>query len=326
MCGLKSDTQHEKGMDMARVGDRKAKTLRCAAPAKINLVLRVLERLPNGYHEIWSIMQAVDLTDELTIRVHPDRSGIWIRCTDTRLPTGKSNLVHRAAQRVLDECRCRVGVEIDLVKRIPIGAGLGGGSSDAATVLMGLSGLLGLAWSSETMMRIGGELGSDVPFFIYGACAMIRGWGQEVQPLTLAGERWIVLVTPSFPIRTGWAYAQLAAHRSALVPLSNRLRALEDGRALAWEDLVDLMENDFESVLFVSYPELKDIKLRLQTEGAQVALVSGSGSTVFGVFENKEQAERAAQLFRHSAAHVAVVSTRTSQQTVGHMLHSFTVS
>ncbi|RMH31105.1 MAG: 4-(cytidine 5'-diphospho)-2-C-methyl-D-erythritol kinase [Nitrospirae bacterium] len=285
---------------------RDGTTLHCRAPAKINLVLRVLDCLPNGYHEIWSLMQAVDVTDEIIVRVDPNGSGISLRCNDPRLPIGAGNLAYRAAHMVIEKADRQVGVQIDVVKRIPIGAGLGGGSSDAATVMMALVNLLELGWSEEMMIREAAGLGSDVPFFVKGPSAVVRGWGQEIHPLTLKNPRWVVLVTPPFSIQTGWAYLQLDRARSAVTPLSPRLTELQSQSEVTWDALRGLMENDFESALWFHYPDLRRIKVALLDEGAEAALLSGSGSTVFGVFTERERAEQAVRALKGRAAHVAL--------------------
>lgn len=294
-------------MMMRRMVASGVKTLHCRAPAKINLILRVLDCLPNGYHALWSLMLAVDLMDEMIIRVDPSGSGISIRCNDPQLPTGETNLVYRAAHVVIENADQQVGVQIDLVKRIPMGAGLGGGSSDAASVMLGLKNLLELGWSEESMVRLAAGLGSDVPFFVRSTCAVVQGWGQEIHPLTLKGHRWIVLATPPFSIQTRWAYAQLDRTRSTIAPLPPQLTELANQPDITWDQLHGLMENDFEPALWLSYPELRRIKGVLLDHGAEVALLSGSGSTVFGVFAERESAENAVRTFKGTAMKVALV-------------------
>jgi 4-diphosphocytidyl-2-C-methyl-D-erythritol kinase len=268
------------------------------APAKVNLLIRVLDRLPNGYHELWSLMHTVDLFDQLRIRLNPDREGLSLVCGDAPLPVDSGNLVYRAADLVLQRAGRSVGVEIELTKVIPLSAGLGGGSSDAAATLYGLAHLLNLDWTQAEFCEAGAALGSDIPFFFRAPCAVVRGWGQEVTPCSLKGERWVVLVNPGFPIQTKWAYEQLASQRSAVFPLGEFPKRVDCQLSLSWEEVVETMENDFEAPLFPFYPILGFIKEKLLSLGAQAALLSGSGATVFGIFHTSEEARQAATLLR----------------------------
>jgi 4-diphosphocytidyl-2-C-methyl-D-erythritol kinase len=263
------------------------------APAKVNLVLRVLDRRPDGYHNLWSLIQTVGLEDELRLKLRPDSPEVRLYCDDPTLPTDGRNLVHRAAVRVLEHVGRRVGVDIQVTKRIPIAAGLGGGSSDAAATIWGLAQALGVDWPMKEMVGLGQVLGSDVPFFFSAPTAFVRGRGEEVSPVTLTGKRWIVLVNPGFPIETRWAYECLSQSRQGVRPLSDALCAVASRAVLAWEDVLPLMENDFEPALNRAYPALGEIKRALLAEGAEVALLSGSGSTVFGIFRDEGPALRA---------------------------------
>jgi 4-diphosphocytidyl-2-C-methyl-D-erythritol kinase len=268
------------------------------APGKVNLLIRVLDRLPNGYHELWSLMHTVDLFDQLRIRLNPDREGLSLVCGDAPLPVDNGNLVYRAADLVLQRAGRSVGVEIELTKVIPLSAGLGGGSSDAAATLYGLAHLLNLDWTQAEFCEAGAALGSDIPFFFRAPCAVVRGWGQEVTPCSLKGERWVVLVNPGFPIQTKWAYEQLAFQRSELRPLGEFPKRVDHQLSLSWEEVVETMENDFEAPVFPFYPILAFIKEKLLSLGAQAALLSGSGATVFGIFHTPEEARQAATLLR----------------------------
>ncbi len=269
------------------------------APAKVNLCIRVLGRLPNGYHELWSLMHSVDVFDHLKIRLNPDHDRIHITCDNHTLPVDQRNLVYRAVEAVLGRADRSVGVDIELQKAIPLAAGLGGGSSDAAATIYGLSHLLNLEWELSHMSEVGAELGSDIPFFFQAPCAVVRGWGQEVIPCTLKGQRWVVLVNPGFPIETKWAYEQLAGCRSDVLPLSTWTASVEEGSSLSWDEIIEAMENDFEPSLFPVYPILGFIKEKLRALGARAALLSGSGATVFGVFDDPEGAKAAATQLRN---------------------------
>ncbi len=268
------------------------------APAKVNLCIRVLDRLPNGYHELWSLMHSVDVFDQLRIRLNANHDRIHLMCENAVIPVDQRNLVYRAAERVFQRAEQSLGVDIVLQKAIPVAAGLGGGSSDAAAAIYGLNHLLKLGWGPSEMCEVGAGLGSDIPFFFQAPCAMVKGWGQEVTPCMIDGQRWVVLVNPGFPIQTKWAYEQLAACRSETPTLNPWAQSVEDELKLSWPEVIEAMENDFESPLFPVYPILEFMKEKLRALGAQAALLSGSGATVFGVFDSPEDAQAAAAYLR----------------------------
>ncbi len=266
-------------------------------PAKVNLVLKIFQRLPNGYHALWSLMQTIGVVDDLTIRVTDAFEGIRLTCSDETLAAPAGNVVSQAAELVLRRAGISVGVALNLTKGIPVAAGLGGGSSDAAATIVGLNHLLGLGWTNGDMATLGQTLGSDVPFFIEAPTAIIQGWGEKITPQSLEDVRWIVLVNPGFPIHTGQAYGRLEESGRAVAPLPASLRALERAPSLSWRRMIACMENDFETILFSGYPVLADIKHTLLRAGAEGALVSGSGPTVFGVFPDQRRATRAKDAF-----------------------------
>lgn len=262
-------------------------------PAKVNLILKIFDRLPNGYHALWSFMQTIGVTDELTIRVTDSFEGVHVACSDNALSAPTDNLVYRAAQLVLQRSKVSVGVELTLEKRIPIAAGLGGGSSDAAATIMGLNHLLDLGWSTRDMAQLGQALGGDVPFFFEAPTAIVRGWGEQLIPKTLPDVRWVVLVNPGFPIKTGQAYQRWDERMQGRASLPESLQSLEQASPLAWEQIIDSMQNDFETVLFADYPVLANLKQTLLELGAEGALLSGSGATVVGVFRDQAGAKQA---------------------------------
>lgn len=268
------------------------------APAKINLVLRILDRRHDGYHNLWSLMQTVQLEDDLALSLSDTHSTITLRCDEPSLKTDPSNLVYRAAAAVLESSGRNVGLDMILTKRIPMGAGLGGGSSDAAATIAGLNRLLNLGWSRERMVHIGQTLGSDVPFFFFAPSAIVEGCGEKVAPVQIKGSRWVVLVNPGFPVETKWAYQQLAVSRTGGQPLSAGAAGLGKAFELSWEEVLQATENDFETPLFRTHPVLHRIKQKLLAEGAEAALLSGSGATVFGVFHDETTARRAEIGFR----------------------------
>ena len=236
-------------------------------------------------------MQTVELCDDLRIAVHPESPpAVELRCDDSALPADQTNLVYRAAALVLERARRQVRIVIDLQKRIPMGAGLGGGSSDAAATILGLNHLLGMKWPRATMEEIGQLLGSDVPFFFSAPTAVVTGRGERVVPVELPATRWVVLVNPGFPVDTQWAYRQLSSSRGEVRPISESLRGLEQKAVLTWDEILRLAENDFESPVFAAHAILAEIKVRLISGGAESALLSGSGATVFGLFADQEKA------------------------------------
>lgn len=271
-----------------------------AAPGKVNLVLRVLDRRPDAYHNLWSVMQAFDLSDTV-IAEADDGEGIRMTCEGANLPTDSTNLAYRAAERALVRLGRRQGIRLVVRKRLPVAAGVGGGSSDAAATIRALATLLQTGWSRDDMAAVGGEVGSDVPFFFYGPTALVEGRGELVSPLQLEGERWLLLVNPGIAIPTAWAYGKLAAARANRSQPPERLPHFEpnpvtgDPPVVKWPDLLPLVENDFAPVMEAEYPVLREIRLLLMTRGAEAALLSGSGSTVFGLFADERSARAAAE-------------------------------
>jgi 4-diphosphocytidyl-2-C-methyl-D-erythritol kinase len=280
------------------------------APAKINVILRILDRRPDGSHNLWSIMQTVALEDEVQIRLRADRQDIQLRCDATQLAADQGNLVYRAATAVLARAQRSIGLDIELRKRIPMGAGLGGGSSDAAATIIGLNRLLRLEWSPTQMADVGQSLGSDVPFFFFAPSAFVAGRGETVRPVVVEGARWVVLVNPGFGVNTKWAYQELAATRTVVTPLSLVQRELDRQSRVSWAQLIAAAENDFETPVFAAQGKLREIKRSLQAQGAEIALLSGSGATVFGVFADEARARLAqARFVSEDLINVFVVPT-----------------
>lgn len=268
------------------------------APAKVNLILRVLDRRPDGFHNLWTLMQTVGLEDAVTIRLASHHSEIRLQCDSKSLEVDQTNLVYRAAAAALAQVQQTIGLDIQLTKRIPMGAGLGGGSSDAAATILGINRLLNLGWSPARMVEVGQALGSDVPFFFHAPAAIVAGRGEQVHAIHLAGSRWVVLVNPGFPVETKWAYQQLSATRLGVQPLSQPCRQFQSQSGTAWGDVKRLAVNDFEGPVFAVHPVLQQIKTDLLRHGAELALLSGSGATVFGAFEDERTARQAAAHFQ----------------------------
>lgn len=238
-------------------------------------------------------MQTVEVADELVCGLHPDRDDLRVRVDGAALPADERNLVTRAARLLRERVPRPVGLEITLRKVLPLGGGLGGGSSDAAATLLAVNELLGIGLTRGELEALGGALGSDVPFFFHAPAAIVTGRGEQVKPVRLIGERWVLLVRPDFQVQTGWAFGRLAESRAAVPPLAERLRALGEGEAVPWTEVVPLMENDFETALDSTFPAFREIRSRLRAAGAEAALLSGSGSTVFGLFKTQDDLARA---------------------------------
>lgn len=275
-----------------------ASAITVRAPAKTNLILRVLDRRADGFHNLWSVMQTVGLEDDITIRLNQDHDDLRLHCDVASLSTDQTNLVIRAAAAVLRRCERTLGLDIALTKRIPMGAGLGGGSSDAAATIIGLNRLLNLGWSAMEMALVGQTLGSDVPFFFFAPSAVVTGRGEHVSPVRMKGSRWIVLVNPGFSVETKWAYQELSSSRTHVPALSDQQAALDREHEMSWEQIMQAAENDFETPVFAAHPDLRAIKRDLLTQGAEAALLSGSGATVFGVFRDEARAKQAQAHFQ----------------------------
>jgi 4-diphosphocytidyl-2-C-methyl-D-erythritol kinase len=274
------------------------------SPAKINLFLEIAGRRPDGFHEIESIMQLVDLCDE--IRLRPRGHGIRVQVQGADLPDGRGNLAYRAAALALDTGGISGGVEIDLAKRIPVAGGLGGGSSNAAAVLLGVRRLYGLDWSRETLHQLAGQLGSDVPFFLSDGLAVARGRGEILAALPPWPPRWLVVANPGFPISTAWAYREAS---SKLTGWQGRVRlpALTAGGPLAWPPVWAF--NRLEDVVLPHRPELVALKELLREGGGMPVLMSGSGASVFAVVADAGAAEALAVRVRERGLFAAAVAT-----------------
>ncbi len=291
------------------------------APAKINWFLKVLARREDGFHEIESLIQKVSLYDELTIRESQDLT----LETDVDIPV-ETNLVYKAAQLLKETYGINKGAEIHLRKAIPMGAGLGGGSSDAAAALTGLNSLWSMNLSTEKLCRIAGRIGSDVPFFLSGPLSYAYGRGEKLSPCSTEKTATVLLVKPPFDISTAWAYGKLAESRlinqegdqnimdfeltkkaAKVNNIKHFIRYFEKAEP---SGLKGVALNDLESSVMRTFPVIAEIKDKLTGIGADFSLMSGSGSTVFGLFRGRPEAEKAAHHFRD--CWTAVVETLTT--------------
>ncbi len=247
------------------------------APAKINLCLHVLGRREDGYHELAMAMQRVDLCDTVEIELS-NRSGVRVVCPGIKLRSDEENIAVRAAQLILDQAGSTVGVDICITKRIPVAAGLGGGSSDAATVLVGLSEMLDLTLGVGQLQLLGSRLGADVPFFIFKQPAWATGTGTHLERLPALPEVAYLLINPRVAISTAEVY------RSLQLTKGGELANLPRFSVVTKDDLCAALHNDLEAVVLDRFPQVVAVKERLLEQGALGALMSGSGSTVFGVY------------------------------------------
>lgn len=259
--------------------------------AKVNFGLRVLRRRPDGFHDIQTILQTINLRDKLVITPTRERD-IRVRCQHPGVPSGPENLAHAAARLLQREFQVRHGCRIEIAKNIPPAAGLGGGSSNAAATLIGLNRLWELNLSKEGLLALAARLGSDVPFFVEGGTALAEGRGERLTPLALITDFWLVLIKPDFSIATSWAYERVK------IPLTSnsldvKLRKLRKISNL--DQLLGLLNNDLEKTVEEAYPSIGAIKTELLSKGAMGAAMSGSGSAVFGLVRTREDAERLAE-------------------------------
>lgn len=259
------------------------------APAKVNLFLRVVSRRDDGYHEIFSLMQAVSLYDEITVEL-TDKPGVTVSCSGADMPQGADNIAHRAAAMVLERAGLASthGVRIEITKKIPAGAGLGGGSSDAASTLSAVNRLSGAGFSTTELMEMATAIGSDVPFFLMNGPAFATGRGEILTPAELP-ELDYILINPGFELSTAWAYTNLDLTKR---PEGNIL-TVSVGKADDAESIKDFLYNDLELVSIDRYPVITELKTMLFESGAVGALMSGSGPTVFGLFGDRASAEAA---------------------------------
>ena len=283
------------------------------APAKINLTLDIKGKRSDGYHELETVMHQITLADRITLTAI--RQGIEISSNHPELPVGEMNLAYRAASILLEKHPVGGGVSIHIDKVIPIGAGLAGGSTDAAAVLKGLNILYELGLSGQELMSLGLEIGSDVPFCVQGGTALARGRGEQLQALPPQIKLFLLLVKPNFSVSTAEVFGQFD---SARVTNSPDTRAFLEG----WHhcDMISIchaMENVLETVTVARYPEIEQIKARLVKRGALKALMSGSGPTVVGLFPEGASAQQAWYDFSADGKEVFLATSYDGRTTNG---------
>jgi 4-diphosphocytidyl-2-C-methyl-D-erythritol kinase len=286
-------------------GSRRARRLVLIAAAKVNLTLEVLSKRSDGYHEIATVMQTVDLTDRLTLE---DADTLELHASTAGVPTDSTNLALRAALALREAANITRGVRISLDKRIPVAAGLGGGSADAAAALLGLNRLWGLRWPRAKLETIAVTLGMDVPFFLRGGGALATGRGEQTEPVDVGGSA-LVLVNPRFGSSTAEVYGRVTpamySDGKRAITLIEALRSRRAARIAA------SLYNSLEAAVAPIHPEIGRMKAALLAAGALGAVMSGSGPTVFGVARSFEHARQIrARLARASWACWAVRTTR----------------
>ena len=275
-------------------------TLEKQSPCKVNLLLNILGKRPDGFHELETVMHPVNLFDRISFR--RTKGSLELTCSDPTLPVDRTNLVHRAATAFVEKAGVKDGVAIHLEKHIPMAAGLGGGSGNAATTLLGLNELFGALLAAQQLHEIAASIGSDVPFFLQTGPAIATGRGERIQALgafpALKGSAFL-LIHPGFGVATAWAYQNLARFPEAL-----------NGRQGRAENLVRLLNtfdlptaageffNSLEAPVLEKYPVLEIYQRFLREHGAVAALMSGSGSTTFGIFPSRDAAKMAEENVR----------------------------
>ena len=265
------------------------------AYAKINIGLDVLRRRNDGYHEVKMIMQTVDICDDLLFE-KTKQPGIVLKTDHEELPTGGDNLICMAAALLFQEKGITEGVKITLTKRIPIAAGMAGGSSDAAATMRGLNELFRMGYSMQELQELGVRLGADIPYCLVGGTMLSEGIGEILTPLPAPPECFLVVAKPDINVSTGFVYGNLHADMLTDHPdIDGMINALNIGEL---KGITDRMGNVLETVTIKEYPIIEELKELLRNKGAENALMSGSGPTVFGIFTNHETAEAAAEAVR----------------------------
>ena len=283
------------------------KTLKLKAMAKINLGLDVLRKREDGYHDLRMIMQTVYLYDRIELR-ETEEPGIKVMTNLSYLPTNEDNLVYKAARLLMDEFSIQKGVEIRLKKYIPVAAGLAGGSSDAAAVLVGINRIFKLNLTQEELMKRGVKIGADVPYCIMRGTALAEGIGEKLTRLPNTPDCYVVLAKPGIHVSTQFVYGNLKANELKDHPdIDGQIEAIQNGDLYG---MAERMGNVLETVTIPAHPVIEEIKDIMKKEGAVNAMMSGSGPTVFGLFDDQEKAQAAYDILNESEIAKSVFLTR----------------
>jgi 4-diphosphocytidyl-2-C-methyl-D-erythritol kinase len=264
------------------------------AYAKINLTLEIIRRLPSGYHEIKSVMQQTALCD--TITIGDAQAGIVIQSASSNVPRNARNSIWKAALLLKERCNVDRGVKFRLVKRVPVGGGMGGGSADAAATLVGLNKFWQLGLSQAELLTISQEIGMDVAFCILGGTALATGRGEIVQPLPSPSKLHLVIVNPGIFVSTRTAYEGLDVDNLTFSDKSAQM--IDAIQRQDFDGIVASLHNDFENTVLDEYPVIGAAKRDLVEAGAEAALLSGSGASVFGIARSAAQARAIAEALK----------------------------
>ena len=262
------------------------------AYAKVNIGLDVLRRREDGYHEVKMIMQTVNLFDNLSIEDFDDDNGtIVISANQDTIPVNEDNLIYKAAKLLLDEFSISKGVKIHLEKNIPVAAGMAGGSTDAAATLIGINDIFSLGLSTEELMKRGVKIGADVPYCIMGGTALSEGIGEVLSEIKGFPQCHVLIAKPPINVSTKYVYENLHANELKYHPdIDGLIELIKKGDLYG---IASKMENVLETVTVKEYPIIEEIKTFMKENGAINSIMSGSGPTVFGLFDDKEKAEKA---------------------------------
>lgn len=267
------------------------------ALAKINLGLDVVRRREDGYHEVRMIMQTIQLYDRLDIK-RTQEPGIQIQTNLSFLPVNENNLIYKAAKLLMDEFSITDGVSVKLDKRIPVAAGMAGGSTDAAAMLIGVNRLFSLGLTKRQLMERGVQIGADVPYCIMRGTALAEGIGEALSPLPPMVKCPVLIAKPSISVSTKFVYQNLKLDDTTIHPDVDRL--IDDIKAKNLHDIAAHMGNVLETVTIPNYPVIDEIKKHMLSNGAVGAMMSGSGPTVFGLFDDEDTAKKAYKAMRSS--------------------------
>lgn len=273
--------------------------------AKINLALDVLGKREDGYHEVRMIMQTIDLYDKMEFKLIPN--GIVIHCNHKWVPRDQRNIVYKVAKFLQEEYNIQQGVEIKIHKKIPVSAGLAGGSANGAGTLKVLNELWDLHLPLKTLMNHGEKIGADIPFCLLGGTALAEGIGEILHPLPPLPPTWLVLVKPPIYVSTAWAYRNLELNEEKQDSKIDKM--IQEIKTEDMERILPHLYNVLESITIFAHPEISTIKNRLKQLGAKGVLMSGSGPTVFGICKDRESAQNIYTKMKRDYREVFMVKT-----------------
>ncbi len=272
------------------------------AYAKINLTIDVLNKRPDNYHNVKMVMQQIDLYNVLNIEL-TDGKNITITCDCDKVPCDERNIAYKAAKAVLKKAGLEQGLKIHIEKHVPMSAGLAGGSTDGAAVICALNELLNLNYDKKELMEIGGGIGADVPFFIMGGTALAEDIGTKLSPLPPFKPYYILLVKPPIDVSTPWVYQNLKLDGCSHPDVDLFIKHLKNKE---FDKALMQMGNVLETVTAKEYPIIKAIKEKMLSLGAKYSMMSGSGPTVFGIFESEDNAKEAQEIFKNEFDEVII--------------------